>query len=295
MAIEGLKLIGERINPGFRSSKELLDNKDLAGLQALAVDQVQKGGCEYLTVNVGEAATRDPGFLTDLIRAIQDVVDLPLAFDYPSREVQELCLHVYDPAKAQGRKPIMNSVTELRWDMLEIRDTQPFKVVLMASERLEDGRGVPNRSAAEVHQTARRMVDRLLSGDWGFAADDLFVDVSLGPVSADLDGMTKQAVDSIRLLGADPDLAGVHKLVGLSNLSISVPAKALDGGPLKVRLESAFLTLTVPYGLDYILGTPGRDYQLLPPNDFVMQGFVEALELPGFDALMRIRALYQES
>ncbi|MCC7495118.1 MAG: dihydropteroate synthase [Fimbriimonadaceae bacterium] len=294
MAIEGLRLIGERINPGFKSSKELLDNKDLAGLQALARDQVAKGGCDYLTVNLGEAAERDPGYLREVIQAVQDAVDLPLAFDYPNRAVQELCLRVYDPAKAGGRKPVMNSVTELRWDMLEIRDTQPFKVVLMASERLEDGRGVPNRSAEEVHLTARRMVERILGGDWGMTADDLFIDVSLGPVGADLEGLTKRAVDSIRLLGADPALAGTHKLIGLSNLSISLPARALDGGLLKVRLESAFLTLTVPAGLDYILGTPGRAYELLPADDFVMRGFCEAIELPAFEALFRIQALYQE-
>ena len=294
MSIEGLKLIGERINPGFKSSKELLDAKDLPGLQALAADQVAKGGCDYLTVNVGEAATREPQFLVDLIRAIQDVVDLPLAFDYPAREVQELCLDTYDASKAGGRKPVMNSVTELRWDMLDIRDRQPFKVVLMASERLEDGRGVANRSPDEVHQTARRMVDKLLSGDHGLTADDLFIDVSLGPVSADLEGLTRRAVDSLALLGADADLAGVHKLVGLSNISISTPPRALDGGLLKVRLESAFLTLTVPHGLDYILGTPGRDYQMLPDDDYVMTGFREAIALDGFDTLLRIQALYQE-
>lgn len=294
MAIDGLKLIGERLNPGFKSSKELLDAKDLPGLQALAVDQVNKGGCAYLTVNVGEAATRDQQFLVDLIRAVQAVVDLPLAFDYPSRDVQELCLDTYDAARAGGQRPIMNSVTELRWDMLDIRDRQPFKVVLMASERLEDGRGVPNTTPEDVHRTARRMVERLLAGGYGLQPDDLFIDVSLGPVSADLEGLTRQAIESLKLLGADPDLAGTHKLVGLSNLSISTPPRALDGGLLKVRLESAFLTLTVPYGLDYILGTPGRDYQFLPDDDYVMTGFREAIALDGFDTLMRIQALYRE-
>lgn len=294
MAIDGLKLIGERLNPGFKSSKELLDAKDLPGLQALAVDQVNKGGCAYLTVNVGEAATRDQQFLVDLIRAVQAVVDLPLAFDYPSRDVQELCLDTYDASRAGGQRPIMNSVTELRWDMLDIRDRQPFKVVLMASERLEDGRGVPNTTPEDVHRTARRMVERLLAGGYGLQPDDLFIDVSLGPVSADLEGLTRQAIESLKLLGADPDLAGTHKLVGLSNLSISTPPRALDGGLLKVRLESAFLTLTVPYGLDYILGTPGRDYQFLPDDDYVMTGFREAIALDGFDTLMRIQALYRE-
>ena len=293
--IEGLTLIGERINPGFKSSRELLEAKDIGGLQALAVDQVEKGGCGYLTVNVGDAATRDQAFLADLIRAIQDAVDLPLAFDYPNREVQELCLAVYDPSKAGGHKPLMNSVAETRWDMLEIRDSQPFEVVLMASERLENGRAVANQTAVQVHETARRMVYQLLTTDARFEPDDLFLDVSLGPIGADFEGLTRRAVDAIRLIGADPDLARCHKLVGLSNLSISLPPRALDGGLLKVRLESAFLSLTVPHGLDYILGSPGRDYQILADDDFVMQGFREALDLPEFETILRVQQLYKEA
>jgi len=293
--IEGLTLIGERINPGFKSSRELLEAKDIEGLQALAVAQVEQGGCGYLTVNVGDAATRDPQFLVDLIRAIQEVVELPLAFDYPNREVQETCLAVYDPARAAGRKPLMNSVAETRWDMLEICDCQPYQVVLMGSERLEDGQAVANTTAEQVHQTARRMVDRLLSTDDRFSPGDLFLDVSLGPIGADFEGLTRRAVDSIALLGGDPDLQDCHKLVGLSNLSISLPPRALDGGLLKVRLESAFLTLTVPNGLDYILGTPGREYQLLPDDDYVLQGFREALDLPAFETIMRVQRLYREA
>ena len=32
-----ITVIGDRINPGFKSTKALLDNEDLAGIQALAV------------------------------------------------------------------------------------------------------------------------------------------------------------------------------------------------------------------------------------------------------------------
>ena len=38
-----IALIGERINPGFKSTKALFDNQDIAGIQALAVKQAQAG------------------------------------------------------------------------------------------------------------------------------------------------------------------------------------------------------------------------------------------------------------
>ena len=88
-------------------------------------------------------------------------------------------------------------------------------------------------------------------------------------------------------------MKGVHMSVGLSNISIMVPAKATDGSPLKLLLESAFLSNTAPYGLDTIIGTAGRDYKILPPDNFVMRGFNESLELSDVEAIMRIQSLYQ--
>ena len=38
-----IKIIGERINPGFKSTKALFDNSDLPGIQALAVKQAEAG------------------------------------------------------------------------------------------------------------------------------------------------------------------------------------------------------------------------------------------------------------
>ncbi len=296
MSLPKLTIIGERINPGFVSSKALLDKENLKGLQELAVSQVQKGA-RYLTINVGEKATATPGFLVKLIEAVQAVVDVPLSFDYPHESVQELCLKTYDPAKARGRKPIVNSVTELRLDMLErLKDLlkiQPFRLVLMASERLEHGHAQPNRTADEIAQTAKRLVRRVLTDGYRLTPDDLLIDVSLCPLASDTDGQTRRAIEAIRLIGSDPELRGVHQMVGLSNLGIMLPKLALDGSRLSVKLESAFLTLTMSNGLDTILGTPGRDYQLLSEDDFVFRGFKEAINLDGFETILRLQQLYR--
>ena len=45
-------MIGDRINPGFKSTKALLDAEDLAGVQALAVKQVD-AGASALDVTIG--------------------------------------------------------------------------------------------------------------------------------------------------------------------------------------------------------------------------------------------------
>lgn len=41
--IPGLQIIGERINPGFRSTRQLFETADIAGIQALARRQAAAG------------------------------------------------------------------------------------------------------------------------------------------------------------------------------------------------------------------------------------------------------------
>lgn len=292
MPLPGLTIIGERINPGFASSKALLDAKDLTGLAELARSQVQKGA-QYLTLNSGEAPEKDPDFQIALTRAIQEAVDVPISFDSPNPRVQEIYLKTYNPAKAGGRKPLINSIAQTRWDMMELLNIQPAKVVFMASERVENGQAVANKTAADVHRTARAMVEAARKAPYSLANDDIFIDVSVGPIATDSEGLTKMAVESIRLIGQDPDLKGVHIVVGLSNLSVMLPKEATDGSPLKVHMESAFLTVTMPLGLDTILGTPGRKYEVLPDSSLVLQGFREAIELEEYDTIIRVKDLYR--
>jgi hypothetical protein len=53
--------------------------------------------------------------------------------------------------------------------------------------------------------------------------------------------------------------------------------------------------MALPLGLDTILGTAGRDYQILDDDNFVNCGFREALELDGFETILRVQQLYRTS
>jgi cobalamin-dependent methionine synthase I len=292
MSFPNLSIIGERINPGFKSTKALFETDDLAGIQALALRQA-KAGAACLNVNCGRRALDDPAFLTAVIHAIQRVVDLPLAFDFPNVSVQETCLRAYDIDKAAGRKPIVNSIAETRWEMLELARIRPFRAILMGSERLQDGRGRPNKTAPEVIETARRMVANTLNAGLGFSPDDLIIDVSVSALAADMQGLTRMTIDAIAGIGRDPAMAGVHMMGGVSNIGQQMPAKAADGSDLKLQLENAFLTIACPLGFDYILGTPWKAYRPLPPDNPVLRTFTEILDLTGMDALRAVRKLYR--
>ena len=157
-----IQIIGERINPGFKSTRALFDNEDIAGIQALAVKQAD-AGARSLNVNVGARALTghrlhganhpgDPGgrhrpaFLRLSERA----------------GAGRSAWRPTTGRKANGALPIVNSITEHRWDLMDLYGTHgPFKVVLMASERVEDGFAKGNKSADEIYSTARRCALRL--------------------------------------------------------------------------------------------------------------------------------------
>jgi 5-methyltetrahydrofolate--homocysteine methyltransferase len=286
-----INIIGERINPGFKSTRALFDNQDLPGIQALAIKQAE-AGARYQNVNIGAQALTDPQWMARVIEAIQAVVRTPLCFDFPSKKVQEICLCAYDAAKANGELPIVNSITEHRWDLMELYGQYRFKVILMASERVADGQAKSNKSADEIYSTARRAALRLRT-DYHMPLDDIFIDMSVSAIIADTEGLNRSTVEAIKRIGSDPDLKGVHMMGGLSNIGQQLPPKAVDGSDLKHSLENAFLTLTVPHGFDYVLGTPWRGYRPLADDHYVLSTYRSFLEQTGSNAMRAVRKFYR--
>ena len=286
-----INVLGERINPGFKSTRALFDNEDFAGIQALAVKQVAAGAFA-LNVNVGTRAQSDPHFMAEVIRAIQAVVAVPLSFDFPAADVQEVCLKTYDQEKAGGQLPIINSIAETRWDLMDLQKIRPFRVILMGTERLEDGVAKPNKTGAEIAATAKRATLRLVR-EHGMAISDVFVDISVSALIVDTTGMTRATLEGIRTISSDPDLKGINISGGLSNIGQQLPPKAADGSDLKEQLECAFLTLAVPYGMNTVLGTPWRSYQPLPADNYVLETFRSFIELSGSSALRQVRRFYR--
>jgi 5-methyltetrahydrofolate--homocysteine methyltransferase len=291
-AFQNLSIIGDRINPGFKATRVLVEEEDIKGIQDLAIRQVD-AGATILDVTIGPRGYDDPKFLTEVIQAIQSAVDVPLCFDYPKLEVQEVCLKAYDPDKAGGQFPLVNSIAETRWEFVDLFKICPFKVVLMASERMENGAGVANKESSDVLLTAKRSTAILLR-DHGLQPDDIYIDVTISTLASDTEGMVKMGLDAIKLIGNDPDLKGVHIVGGLTNIGNLLPPVDYAGMRLRHAMESAFLTVAVPLGFDTVLGTPWNDFQILADDNEVLQTFREVVDLTGMDAIRRLRQLWSK-
>jgi len=290
MAIPGLTIIGESINDSVPSTKKFFDENDVPGLLELARGQDEKGAA-YIDVNVG---ARSPEFMADLVRRIQSVTAKPLSIDTPDPAIAEAGLRAYDPGRAGGKRPVLNSISPLRFQMFDLWAVRPFIPILMASERFESGAtcASANRTAEETRRTARALLEEAHRRIPSFTNDQAIIDPGIAPIGSDCEGQLMRVLESLALIHADRFFAGVHISVGLSNFTVMLPSKRADGSPVKGPLESAFLTLAMPRGLDTIIGSTVRKYEILPAGHPALACLEDILKLEGYDTLMRLKEFY---
>jgi cobalamin-dependent methionine synthase I len=288
MPLPGLTIIGESINDSVPSTKKLFDANDIDGIIALAKTQDEKGAA-YIDVNVGR---RPPEFMADLVQRIQAVTARSLSIDTPDIEIAAAGLKAYDPARAGGRMPVLNSISPLRMQMFDLCKIRPFLPILMISERVEGGESAPNRTAGETYQTAKEMLRAIRQLGRSIPNEQLILDAGIAPLASDSEGNLKRLIEALKAIQADPDFAGCHRSVGLSNFTVMLPPKRADGSPVKGPLESAFLTLAMPLGLDMVIGSVVRKYERLPEGHPALECLQEVLTLDGFDAILRVKDFY---
>lgn len=285
MSIPGLTIIAESINDSVPSTHELFEANNIDGIVDLAKFQAEKGAA-YIDVNVGPRA---PDFMAHVVRKIQEQVSLPLAIDTPDPEMAAAGLEAYDLEKAGNRKPILNSISEARLEMFDLYTKQPFIPILLITEgKDESGDVVMNKTAEQIYATAKSIVNMARQRIDKVTNDQLILDPGIMPIGSDSKGDFKRLMAAMALIHQDPDLAGINMSVGLSNFTTMLPSKKSDGSPVKGPLESAFLTMAMPLGLNFIVGSVKRKYKLLPDDDPAMQCLKDVLQMQGLEVIMRV-------
>jgi 5-methyltetrahydrofolate corrinoid/iron sulfur protein methyltransferase len=272
-----LNLIGELINNSYARARNAFTSRSLSDYANLAKVQADLG-VKYLTLNLDGTARIQVkmaemlALLPDVIQAIQSVTSVPISFDNPSIEYHKVALKYYDRKKSGT--PILNSIAASRDrldEMVELVKHYDTNVIVMASEFFVPGGTSQCFNPRDSHAAAKYFVD-LLVNKAGRRPDQIIIDPGLAPVGADTYGLINIGLDAMRLIHDDPDLKGVHFIVGLSNFAWGTPKGVRE------QLENAYLTLGMEVGLDYALANPEKFPGPLPKDHPVVEKLRLALE-----------------
>jgi 5-methyltetrahydrofolate--homocysteine methyltransferase len=277
MTTKKLNIIGELMNNSYARARDAFTDRNLAGYQNLARIQTNLGA-KYLTLNIDgtqriQVKMREMlDFLPDLIPAIQEATSTPISFDNPSVEYHKVALKHYDRKKSGA--PILNSLAASRThldEMIELVKHYDTLAIVMASEHFVDGGSSQCLNPQDAYRAAKHFVELLVTKA-GRTNDQIIIDPGLAPVGADTYGLVNIGLDTMKLISADPDLKGVHLVVGLSNFAWGTPKGVRE------ELEKAYLTLGMEVGLDYALANPEKNPSPLPANHPMVAKLRAALE-----------------
>lgn len=271
-----LHLIGELMNNSYARARNAFLARSAEDYARLARGQADLG-VDFLTLNLDGTqriqVRREEmlSFLPDVVPAIQAATSVPLSFDNPALDYHRVALEHYD--RARSGPPIVNSLAASRTElegMVELVQAYDTLAVVMASERFVTGGSAQCLTAQDAHGAAKHMVELLVTKA-GRRNDQIIIDPGLAPVGADTYGLVNIGLDAMRLMRADPDLRGVHFIVGLSNFAWGTPKGVRE------QLENAYLTLAMEAGLDFALANPEKSPGPLPADHPVVARLREAL------------------
>lgn len=232
--IDGVKVIGERINPtGKKAMKQALMDKDFGYIATQTLEQVE-AGADILDVNAGLPQIDETEMLTDMVRYIQGLTDAPLQIDCSKPEAIERALRYYNG------KPIVNSVNA---EESSLKSILPLVAKYGASVvgLTMDERGIP-KTVEERVRLAEKIISR--AKEYGIREQDIYIDCLTLTVSAEPD----QAVKTLQAITYLKSKYDIKTVLGVSNISFGLPARQI--------VNSAFLTMAMYAGLDLPILNP---------------------------------------
>jgi 5-methyltetrahydrofolate--homocysteine methyltransferase len=273
-----LHIVGELMNNSYARARKAFVERDIDAYGRLAKLQADLGA-DYLTLNLDGTQRIQVrrqemiDFLPEVIPAIQEATSTPLAFDNPSLEYHQVALRHYDRKKSG--QPILNSVAASRErldEMVDLVKHYDTLVVVMASETFVPGGTSQCLTPEDSHRAAKYFVELLVTKA-GRRNDQIIIDTGLAPVGADTYGLVNTGLDAMRMISADPDMQGVHLIVGLSNFAWGTPKEVRD------ELEKAYLTLGMDAGLDFAIANPEKSPAPLPAGHPMVAKLRESLHM----------------
>ncbi len=241
-------LIGERINPtGKKKMTESLKAGDLEIVRKEALAQVQ-AGADILDVNVAVFGIDEVDLLPRAVRAVMEVVDVPLCFDSSNADALEGALKVY-----KG-KPLVNSVTAEERSLKKVLPlVKEYGAAVIGMVQDEDG--IPKDAERRIRM-AHKIVEKVEAA--GISREDLVIDCLAFAVGAEPSSGVA-VMEAIRRIKAE---LGVNMTMGGSNVSFGLPDRRL--------INNAFVAMAVAAGVTCPIVDVARVRSIVLAADLVL-------------------------
>lgn len=254
-------IIGERINPtGKPKLKQALKERDMAYILNMAASQ-EENGADILDVNVGLPGLDETAVMTETVRELQSVTDLPLQIDTLDIKAMEQAMRIYNGKpmvnSVNGKKAVMDAVFPL------VRRYGGVVVALCLDEN-----GIPETADGRL-AVAKKIYETAAS--YGIDKKDILVDALCMAVSSDKNG----AMTTLETVRRVREGLGGKTVLGVSNISF--------GLPMREHINSAFFLLALENGLSAAIINPGlpamaaayKSFLVLHGMDENCSGYVE--------------------
>lgn len=209
-------LIGERINPtGKKKLAAALASGELDVVRQEALQQVA-AGADVLDVNVGAAGVDEVEMLPRAIRAVAEVVDVPLCLDSANVHALEAGLKAYRQIAPDAR-PLINSVNGEAERLAGVLPLVAEYGAAVIGLCMSDA-GIPETAGGRL-EIAQMIVER--AAGLGISPEDIIIDCLALTVGADSNAatVTLGAIDLVR------ETLGVNMTLGASNVSFGLPER----------------------------------------------------------------------
>lgn len=246
-------ICGERLNPtGKKKLKEALLAHRLDDVFAEAISQ-EKAGAHVLDVNVGVPGIDEAKLMVEVVRGLQEIIQLPLQIDSADPEVLEKACRIYNGKplinSVNGKKEVMNAVFPI------VKKYGGVVVALTLDES-----GIPE-SADKRLEIARNIIQTAAS--FGIDKADIIVDCLTLTVSAQQEAaeQTLEAVSRVR------NELKMNTVLGLSNISFGLPNRPLINRTFLTMALNAGLSMPIMNPLDVDLMSTIDAYEVLSAKD----------------------------
>ena len=257
-----IAVIGERINPtGKKKLKAALQAGDVDYLVAEAAAQ-QRAGADILDVNVGVPGLDEPAILSQVTRALQATVPLPLQLDSSDPAAIEAA------ARGYAGRPMVNSVNGKVDNLAAVLPVVARYGCTVVGLTLDEN-GIPP-TAEERLAIAERIV--AAAEAHGIPREDVAIDCLVMAAATNQD----EVREILRAVALVKERLGARTVLGVSNVSFGLPARPL--------VNSTFLAAAFGAGLDMPILNPlnarYRDtvatFRILNGQDAGCRAFLEA-------------------